>query len=139
MKKPWGKTGVWARPSSRSRRTCATGSRREYEVDDDKQPTTSGLRLFGRGPVKGFLSYTVAFYLMFNVVDPEEEAAEEEAEKADGGGEGRPSMSLSRQSDGSARRVSTPPARVPISLAPAPISHGRARNGLRRTVPHGWS
>jgi Ca2+-dependent lipid-binding protein len=75
----------------------------EYEVNDDKQPTTSGLRLSGRGPVKGFLNYTVAFYPTFNVVDPEEEAAEEEAEKVDGG-EGRPSTSLSRQSDGSARK-----------------------------------
>lgn len=72
----------------------------EYEVDDDKQPITSGLKMYGRGSVKGFLNYTVAFYPTLNVVDPEEEAAEEEAEKADGG-EGRPST---RRSDVSARK-----------------------------------
>ncbi|KAL2010877.1 hypothetical protein VTN00DRAFT_3595 [Thermoascus crustaceus] len=49
----------------------------EYEVDDEKQLITSGLRI-GKGPVKGYLNYTIAFYPTLNVVDPEEEAKEEE-------------------------------------------------------------
>ncbi|KAL2369755.1 hypothetical protein RJ035_005949 [Blastomyces gilchristii] len=53
----------------------------EYEVDDEKQQMSSGLRIGGRGPAKGILDYTVAFYPTLNVVDPEEEE-EEEATRA---------------------------------------------------------
>lgn len=51
----------------------------EYEVDDEKQPIKSGLRL-GRSGIKGYLNYTVAFYPSLNVVDPEEEAEQEKEE-----------------------------------------------------------
>ncbi|EEQ86686.1 hypothetical protein RJZ56_006914 [Blastomyces dermatitidis] len=53
----------------------------EYEVDDEKQQMSSGLRIGGRGPAKGILDYTVAFYPTLNVIDPEEEE-EEEATRA---------------------------------------------------------
>ncbi|OJD12632.1 hypothetical protein AJ78_06804 [Emergomyces pasteurianus Ep9510] len=49
----------------------------EYEVDDEKQQMSTGLRLGNRGHVKGTLNYTVAFYPTLNVADPDEE--EEEA------------------------------------------------------------
>jgi Ca2+-dependent lipid-binding protein len=74
------------------------GENGEYEVDDEKQPVTSGLRLHGRGLPKGNLNYTVAFYPTLNVIDPEEEADEAEEEDLKGS-EGRPSTSLSRRSD----------------------------------------
>jgi Ca2+-dependent lipid-binding protein len=69
----------------------------EYEVDDEKQLMTSGLKMRGRGSIKGFLQYTVAFYPALNVVDPEEEAEEVEDETAVS--DGRPSTALSRRSD----------------------------------------
>jgi Ca2+-dependent lipid-binding protein len=55
----------------------------EYEVDDEKQDTKSGLRMHGRGAAKGLLNYTIAFYPTVNVVDPDEEAEEAEEEAAD--------------------------------------------------------
>lgn len=58
------------------------GENGEYEVDDEKQPRSDGLRLQGRGPPKGTLNYTVAFYPTLNVADPEEEEEEELAKKA---------------------------------------------------------
>lgn len=52
----------------------------EYEIDDEKQLVSRGLRI-GTGPIKGNINYTVAFYPSIPVVNPEEEAeaAEEEA------------------------------------------------------------
>lgn len=70
------------------------GENGEYEVDDEKQLITSGLRL-GKGPIKGYLNYTVAFYPTLNVVDPEEEAKEEEQ---DAESMGRPSADIPRKS-----------------------------------------
>ncbi|KAJ5096343.1 Tricalbin [Penicillium alfredii] len=51
----------------------------EYEIDDEKQSITSSLRI-GNGPAKGQLNYTVAFYPTVPVVNPEDEADEEEEE-----------------------------------------------------------
>lgn len=66
------------------------GENGEYEVDDEKQPISSGLCLHGRGAVKGFLKYTVAFYPTVNVVDPEEDTDETAQEAEDEkGSEGR--------------------------------------------------
>ncbi|THC87555.1 hypothetical protein EYZ11_012998 [Aspergillus tanneri] len=48
----------------------------EYEADDEKQLIASGLRI-GRGPIKGTLYYTVAFYPTIPVVNPEDEVEEE--------------------------------------------------------------
>lgn len=52
----------------------------EYMVHDKKTLRNEGLRLHGKGIVKGTLTYTAAFYPCLNVADPEEE--EEEAEEA---------------------------------------------------------
>ncbi|KAJ9289367.1 hypothetical protein DTO021C3_3193 [Paecilomyces variotii] len=49
----------------------------EYEIDDEKQLIKSGLTL-GRSGIKGYLNYTVAFYPALHVVDPAEEAENEE-------------------------------------------------------------
>ncbi|KAL1977493.1 hypothetical protein VTN31DRAFT_352 [Thermomyces dupontii] len=68
----------------------------EYEVDDEKQLLRSGLRLHGRGQVKGYLNYTVAFYPTYNVVDPDEET--EEDEEAEGGSSALLSPRLDRKS-----------------------------------------
>ncbi|KAG6044270.1 hypothetical protein E4U17_000623 [Claviceps sp. LM77 group G4] len=53
----------------------------EYLVHDEKTLRSEGLRMHGKGIVKGTLFYTAAFYPCLNVADPEEEA-QEEAEKA---------------------------------------------------------
>lgn len=98
------------------------GENGEYEVDDEKQPITSGLRLHGRGQVKGRLHYTVAFYPTLNVVDPEEEAEEEED-----GSDGRPSTSLSRRSD--SRRKSMDSSRRKSEDAPRPSTDLSKANG----------
>ena len=68
----------------------------DYEVDDEKQLLRSGLRLHGRGQVKGYLNYTVAFYPTYNVVDPDEET--EEDEEAEGGSSALLSPRLDRKS-----------------------------------------
>ncbi|KAG6005516.1 hypothetical protein E4U54_000324 [Claviceps lovelessii] len=49
----------------------------EYLVHDKKTPRSDGLRLHGKGIVKGTLSYTAAFYPCLNVADPEEEEKDE--------------------------------------------------------------
>lgn len=83
------------------------GETGEYEVDDEKQVMTGGLKMRGRGAVKGFLHYTVAFYPALNVVDPEEEA--EEAEDETAASDGRPSTALSRTSDSKRQSIDTTP------------------------------
>jgi Ca2+-dependent lipid-binding protein len=52
----------------------------EYLVHEKKALHTEGLRLHGKGIVKGMLTYTAAFYPCLNVADPEEEEEEEEGE-----------------------------------------------------------
>ncbi|OAX81636.1 hypothetical protein ACJ72_04025 [Emergomyces africanus] len=54
----------------------------EYEVDDEKQQMSTGLRLGNRGHVKGTLNYTIAFYPTLNVADPDEEEEEEATREA---------------------------------------------------------
>ncbi|KAF3891487.1 Tricalbin [Trichophyton interdigitale] len=53
----------------------------EYEVHDEKRDLSTPLKLDGRSSQKGVLNYTAAFYPTFNVVDPDEEADELEAQK----------------------------------------------------------
>lgn len=74
----------------------------QYEVDDEKQPMSTGLRLEGRGAPKGTLNYTVSFYPTLNVADPEEEEEEEEAEN-----EMQGRASLDSAQNGDAPRKST--------------------------------
>jgi Ca2+-dependent lipid-binding protein len=62
------------------------GPNGEYEVDDEKQLMTSGLRIGNRGQEKGTLNYTVAFYPTLNVVDPEDEEEEADTQRAMEGG-----------------------------------------------------
>ncbi|KAH8431124.1 putative membrane bound C2 domain protein (vp115) [Aspergillus melleus] len=80
----------------------------EFEVDDEKQLISSGLRI-GRGPVKGQLHYTVAFYPTIPVVNPEEDAEEEGMDDLNGDGEHDeiPRKSVeSRRRNGHARTAS---------------------------------
>ncbi|KAJ5121075.1 Tricalbin [Penicillium bovifimosum] len=49
----------------------------EFEIDDEKQDIVSGLKISG-GSQKGELHYTVAFYPVVPVVNPEDEVEEEE-------------------------------------------------------------
>ncbi|KAL1964578.1 hypothetical protein VTN77DRAFT_6875 [Rasamsonia byssochlamydoides] len=111
------------------------GENGEYEVDDEKQLLTSGLRLHGRGQVKGHLHYTVAFYPTLPVVDPEEEREEAEEDEQKGS-DGRPSTSLSRRSD------STRP-KSDISQASAEPSKANGRASIETTrsnlLPNGDS
>ncbi|KAK2790498.1 hypothetical protein FQN52_005515 [Onygenales sp. PD_12] len=83
----------------------------EFEVDDEKQLMSSGLRI-GRGQPKGVLNYTVAFYPTLNVADPEEEEEEEAARKAMASeipldGSSSKSIELSRKSLENGPRAST--------------------------------
>lgn len=76
----------------------------EYDIDDEKQPVSSNLRI-GTGQPKGTIHYTVAFYPTIPVVNPEEEAEEEEAEQDDTNGE-PPTPTLSRRSTDSRPKIS---------------------------------
>ena len=60
-------------PASDYIRESATGG---YEVHSKQIPMSDGLRVHGRGPAKGKLNYTIAFYPTLNVVDPDEEEEE---------------------------------------------------------------
>ena len=53
----------------------------EYEVHEEKIERLEPLRLSGKGSPKGTLNFTVAFYPTLNIVDPDEEEAENAAEK----------------------------------------------------------
>lgn len=53
----------------------------EYEVHGEKTERLEPLRLSGKGSPKGTLSFTVAFYPTLNIVDPDEEEAENAAQK----------------------------------------------------------
>ncbi|KAK4042437.1 C2 domain-containing protein [Parachaetomium inaequale] len=57
------------------------GENGEWLVHDEKVERNDGLRMHGKGTVKGMLTYTVAFYPTLNIADPEEEE-EKEKEKA---------------------------------------------------------
>ncbi|KAJ5180862.1 Tricalbin [Penicillium capsulatum] len=61
----------------------ATG---EYEIDDEKQAMSSSLRI-GKGPAKGQINYTVAFYPTVPTVNPDDEAEQEEEGEADAEGD----------------------------------------------------
>jgi len=52
-----------------------------FEVHDQKRQQAQPLKMHGRGSPKGTLNFTVAFYPTLNIVDPEEEEAEKEAQK----------------------------------------------------------
>lgn len=53
----------------------------EYEVHEEKIERSEPLRMSGKGSPKGTLNFTVAFYPTLNIVDPDEEEAENAAEK----------------------------------------------------------
>lgn len=50
-----------------------------YLTHDSKKVFNEGLRMGGKGAAKGTLTYTVSFFPTMNVIDPEEEKAEQEA------------------------------------------------------------
>ncbi|KAI9730690.1 MAG: hypothetical protein M1834_005658 [Cirrosporium novae-zelandiae] len=56
----------------------------EYLVHEEKRQMSEPLRLMGKGTPKGVLNFTASFYPTLNVIDPEEEEAEKEAEKTNG-------------------------------------------------------
>ncbi|QUC19670.1 uncharacterized protein UV8b_03911 [Ustilaginoidea virens] len=71
------------------------GEAGEYLVNQGKAIRTDGLRLHGKGIVKGTLTYTVSFYPCLNVADPEEEEDEgseknEKPVKTENGGAKKP-------------------------------------------------
>ncbi|KND94987.1 Uncharacterized protein PYUK71.03c [Tolypocladium ophioglossoides CBS 100239] len=76
----------------------------EYLVNDKKQIREEGLRLHGKGIVKGVLTYTTSFYPCLNIADPEEEeeegAGEEKEKKTEEvkGGEAKKSTDQPRTS-----------------------------------------
>ena len=109
----------------------------EYEIDDEKQDLTSGLRI-GSGAVKGNLHYTVAFYPTIPVVNPDDEQEEDDLEDgltADGEGsegarksvesrrKGYHSKNVSVDSKASAKDVGSNG-----NLTPEPRSLSRARS-----------
>jgi Ca2+-dependent lipid-binding protein len=113
-----------------------------YEVHDKKSPMSDGLRLNGRGQAKGKLNYTIAFYPTLNVIDPEEEEEELQAEAETGGKtsvegkrsmEAKISLDVPRPSQEGSRRsgdVSYPP-RVDS------MNHGSIDTTLANTLTNG--
>ena len=79
----------------------------EYEIHEEKRPQSRPLRMDGKGPSKGTLNFTVAFYPTLNIMDPEEEEAEKKAQEAmEGSGSTaseRPSLDKNELSTGTAR------------------------------------
>lgn len=100
----------------------------EYETDDEKQPLSSELRL-GKGPPKGRLNYTIAFYPAVPVVNPEEEEAkkQEEEEEAREGDAGEPAR---KSTDAVSRRSKS------ISSS-AEASNGRTSEGGETSKTNG--
>ncbi|WEW58994.1 Tricalbin-2 [Emydomyces testavorans] len=82
------------------------GEDSQYEIDDEKQLLSTGLRLEGHGQPKGVLNYTVAFYPTLNVADPEEEEAEAKARKAM---EGQVAGEVRKSTDSSRSAIVEPP------------------------------
>lgn len=70
----------------------------EYEVDDEKQDLRSGLRIGRSSATKGYLNYSIAFYPSIPVVNPEEDEAEDEADKSING-DGRKSADGHKSTD----------------------------------------
>lgn len=74
----------------------------EYEVHDQKRKQSQPLRMSGKGSSKGTLNFTAAFYPGLNIVDPEDEEAEQKAEEEMAGkpstDDERPSLDKSRSS-----------------------------------------
>lgn len=107
----------------------------ELEVDDEKQPISGGLRL-GRGPVKGRLNYTVAFYPTIPVVNPEEEAeaeAEAEAEEGQNGANGEPGPEVTRKSMDS-KRTGPRSRAASVSSKHALSQNGAVANGAEESA-----
>ncbi|MCJ1391843.1 hypothetical protein MMC18_004710 [Xylographa bjoerkii] len=52
------------------------GDNGEYEVHNHRRDRSEPLRMYGGGPPKGTLNFTVAFYPTLNIVDPDDEEAE---------------------------------------------------------------
>ena len=48
----------------------------EWEVHNHRRDRSEPLRMYGGGPPKGTLNFTVAFYPTLNIVDPDDEEAE---------------------------------------------------------------
>lgn len=98
----------------------------QYEVDDEKQLMSTGLRLEKNGHVKGTLDYTVSFYPTLNVADPEEEEEEEKNKKAM---ESRVSLDGSRNSIESDAQ---PNGRPSIDTTTSkPLTNGDSEDALR--------
>lgn len=55
------------------------GENGEYQVHNEKRQMSDGLRMHGKGTIKGNLNFTISFYPTLSILDPEEE---EEAEKS---------------------------------------------------------
>ncbi|RAK77104.1 putative membrane bound C2 domain protein (vp115) [Aspergillus fijiensis CBS 313.89] len=106
----------------------------EYEVDDEKQLISSGLRL-GNGSPKGTLNYSVAFYPALPVVNPEEES-EEESDDLNGETEG---TELSRKSTESKRKSAaghSKSASIDSKTSAAP-NGTNGTNGTNETTTNG--
>ncbi|KXJ85964.1 C2 domain-containing protein [Microdochium bolleyi] len=59
------------------------GEHGEYLTSENKQFRDEGLRLHGKGVVKGFLSYSVSFYPSLNIADEEDEEKKAEQDAAE--------------------------------------------------------
>ncbi|KAJ5580223.1 Tricalbin [Penicillium hispanicum] len=96
----------------------------EYEIDDEKQLTTSSLRI-GKGAPKGHINYTVSFFPSVPVVNPEDEQEKEEEEADSAGSEppATPRKSMHSKSASVDSKVSKP------------LSNGAAPNGTTNGEP----
>lgn len=92
-----------------------------YEVHDVKTPMSESLRLNPKGSGKGTLDYTVSFYPVLNVVDPEEEEEERKAQEEMDSGLSGPSLPSHRKN-----------ASLDSNLD-VPVANGRTSLGSRKS------
>ena len=91
----------------------------EYEVHDQKRKQSQPLRMSGKGSSKGTLNFTAAFYPGLNIVDPEDEEAEQKAEEEMGG------------------KSSTDDKRLSLDKSRSSIDKTRSRSGTVSSLTNG--
>jgi Ca2+-dependent lipid-binding protein len=96
----------------------------EYLVNDRKSLLAHDLRMHGKGPAKGTLNYTVAFYPCLNIADPEDD--EEEAKKKSSEA-GRISVDSGKLADG----------KDAIAVANAKTGDSKVDQTLAKTLAEG--
>ncbi|KAJ5975097.1 Tricalbin [Penicillium waksmanii] len=98
----------------------------EYEIDNEKQLISSGLRM-GKGGVKGHINYTVSFFPAVPVVNPDDEVEEEAAEGEDVANLDTPGTPIRKSMHSKSASVDSKASKISKSNGVA--TNGAATNG----------